>query len=92
MAGSNERKYDYAMAGLVVFSDTMGTRGDLLPNEYTYVDSQDLAAKLEQLLQFGKDRIVEMGKQNRDQALSLAKKQREILLRTVNDLVLIRVS
>jgi glycosyltransferase involved in cell wall biosynthesis len=88
MAGSNERKYDYAMAGLVVFSDSMGTRGDLLPNEYTYVDSQDLAAKLGQLLQFGKDRIVEMGGQNRDQALSLAKKQREILLRTVNDLVM----
>ncbi len=92
MAGSNERKYDYAMAGLVVFSDAMGTRGDLLPNEYTYVDSQDLAAKSEQLLQFGKDRIVEMGKQNRDQALSLAKKQREILLRTVNDLVLSKSS
>jgi hypothetical protein len=88
MAGSNERKYDYAMAGLVVLSDSLGTRGDLLPNEYTYVDSQDLAAKLEQLLQFEKDRIIKMGAQNRDQALSLAKTQRALLLRTVNDLVL----
>ena len=88
MAGSNERKYDYAMAGLIVFSDTMGARGDLLPYEYTYVDSQDLAAKLEQLLQLGKDRIVEMGDQNRDQALSLAEKQHGILLRTINDMVI----
>ena len=46
MAGTNERKYDYAEAGLVVFSDTLGVRGDLLPNEYAYVDSQDLAAKI----------------------------------------------
>jgi hypothetical protein len=88
MAGTNERKYDYSMSGLVVFSDTMGARGDLLPHEYTYVDSQDLAAKLEQLLQFGKEKILQMGDQNRQQALSLAEKQREILLRTVNDIVL----
>jgi hypothetical protein len=87
MAGSNERKYDYAMAGLVVFSDTMGVRGDLLTHEYTYVDSQDLAAKLEQLLQLGKDRIGEMGDQNRDQALFLAQNQRGILLKTVHELV-----
>jgi hypothetical protein len=84
MGGANERKYDYAMAGLVVFSDTLGVRGDLLPHEYTYVDSYDLAAKLEQLLEFGKEMIVEMGKQNRKQALSLAEKQREKLLRTLN--------
>jgi hypothetical protein len=88
MAGTNERKYDYSMSGLVVFSDTMGARGDLLPHEYTYVDSHDLAAKLEQLLQFGKEKILQMGDQNRQQALSLAEKQREILLRTVYDIVL----
>jgi len=87
MAGSNERKYDYAMAGLVVFSDNLGARGDLLPHEYTYVDSHDLAAKLEQLLQFGKEKIVEMGVQNRKQALSLAEKQREKVLTTVNSMV-----
>ena len=88
LAGTNERKYDYAMSRLVVFSDAMGARGDLLPHEYTYVDSQDLAAKLEQLLQFGKEKIVEMGNQNRDQALSLAEKQRETLLKTINDMVI----
>ncbi len=88
LAGTNERKYDYAMSRLVVFSDAMGARGDLLPHEYTYVDSQDLAAKLEQLLQFGKEKIVEMGDQNRDQALFLAEKQRETLLKTINDMVI----
>ena len=88
LAGTNERKYDYAMSRLVVFSDAMGARGDFLPHEYTYVDSQDLAAKLEQLFQFGKDKIAEMGDRNRDQVLSLAEKQRETLLKTINDMVI----
>jgi hypothetical protein len=86
MGGSNERKYDYAMAGLVVFSDNMGVRGDLLPHEYTYVDSHDLAAKIEQLLQLGKNRIVEMGVQNREQSLLLAETQREILIATISSI------
>jgi len=85
--GANQRKYDYAMAGLVVFSDNLGARGDMLPYEYTYVDSHDLAAKSEQLLKFGKEKIIEMGIQNREQAISLAETQREKLLRTVNSLV-----
>jgi len=87
MAGSNERKYDYAMAGLVVFSDKLGARGDLLPHEYTYVDSHDLAAKLDQLLEFRKEKIVEMGTQNRKHAISLADKQREKLLKTINSII-----
>jgi hypothetical protein len=87
MAGSNERKYDYAMAGLVVFSDNLGARGDLLPHEYTYVDSDDLAAKLEQIQQFGKEEILEMGAQNRKQALTLAEKQREKLLKTFDNMI-----
>jgi hypothetical protein len=84
--GSNQRKYDYALAGLVVFSDTFGARGDLLPNEYTYVDYFDLVAKLNQLLSLGKERIVEMGQQNRKQALSLAKEKREELIKTINEI------
>jgi hypothetical protein len=51
------------------------------------IDSYDLAAKLEQLLQFGEEKIVEMGAQNRKQALFLAKKQREKLLATLNSMV-----
>jgi len=88
MGGTNQRKYDYGMAGLVIFSDNLGARGDLLPCEYTYVDSHDLTAKLEQLLDFGKEKIAEMGIQNRKQALALAEKQQEKLLRVVSNMVL----
>lgn len=76
MAGTNERKYDYAEAGLVVFSDTIGVRGDLLPNEFSYVDSHDLTAKLKQLLEFDSAMLFQMGKANRSQVLSLAEKER----------------
>jgi hypothetical protein len=84
--GSNQRKYDYALAGLVVFSDNFGARGDLLPNEYTYVDYFDFVAKLKQFLNLGKERIIEMGQQNRKQALSLAKEKREELIKTINEI------
>ena len=86
--GTNERKYDYAMAGTVVLSDNLGARGDLLPYEYTYVDSHDSAAKLERLLEFGKEKIAEMGIQNRKEAISLAEKQRDMLLRMVKSIEL----
>jgi len=72
LGGTNERKYDYAAAGTVVFSDFYGARGDLLPFEYTYVDSYDLAAKLEVFLELGKERITEMGIENSKRALFFA--------------------
>ena len=81
--GTNERKYDYAMAGLVVLSDNFGSRGDLLPHEYTYLDPHDLAAKLSQLLSLNKDKLAEMGLQNREQVLSLAEGQRKKVLEAV---------
>jgi len=77
--GSNQRKYDYAMAGLVVFSDSFGARGDFLPNEYAYVDEFDLSAKIKQVSNLGTEKIFEMGQQNRSYALSLAKEKREKL-------------
>jgi hypothetical protein len=86
--GTNERKYDYAMAGTVVFSDNLGARGDLLPYEYTYVDSHDLAAKLKRLTEFGKEKMAEMGIQNRKEAISLAEKQRDMLLRMIKSIEL----
>lgn len=85
--GSNERKYDYAMAGLVVFSDIFGCRGDLLPNEYTYLDNNDLAAKVEQLLRFGQEKIMVMGIENREQALSLAEKQLDLVTKSIKALL-----
>ena len=86
-AGTNERKYDYAEAGTVVLSDTLGARGDFLPHEYTYVDSHDLAAKIEQLLEFGKARLTEMGNKNRTHVLSMAEKQRQKLLHDLSKLI-----
>ena len=79
-AGTNERKYDYAEAGIVVLSDYFGSRGDLLPHEYTYIDGHDLTAKIEQLLQFGKKSLEEMGKKNRNHVLFLANKKRKNVL------------
>ncbi len=87
MAGTNERKYDYAEAGLVVFSDSAGSRGDLLPYEYAFVDSFDLAAKIVQLLEFGPQKIAEMGKENRRLALLLAEKGRANLLDFVSNMI-----
>jgi hypothetical protein len=80
MAGTNERKYDYAEAGTVVLSDILGARGDLLPHEYSYVDTHDLAAKIDQLFEFGKEILTEMGEENRNHALSTAEKGRRRLL------------
>ena len=87
LGGTNERKYDYAMAGLVIFSDAFGSRGDFLPHEYTFVDRQDLTAKLEQILEYGKELIEEMGLKNRKQAIDLAERQRKNLLTKVSELV-----
>ena len=84
--GSNQRKYDYAMAGLVVLSDSLGSRGDLLPNEYTYVDNYDLAAKINQLISLGKTTIIDMGLENRKQALRLAGVQKEKLLKIISNM------
>jgi hypothetical protein len=87
MAGTNERKYDYAEAGMVVISDKLGSRGDLLPYEYTYVDDHDLAAKIKQLLQFGKVRLTEMGETNRRFVILRAEKEQKRLLENINKIV-----
>ena len=70
--GSNQRKYDYALAKLVVLSDKFGARGDFLPCEYTYFDYYDLAAKIIQLIALGREEIRKMGIQNNKMARSLA--------------------
>ena len=84
--GSNQRKYDYAMAGLVVFSDKLGARGDLLPHEYTFTDIFDLTAKLQQLVNLGKEEVAAMGAENRRYALSLAKQKHDELSMKIKDM------
>jgi hypothetical protein len=88
LGGTNERKYDYAMAGLIVFSDSLGSRGDLLPHEYVYVDRYDLTAKLNQILEYQEELIKEMGLRNRKQALYLAEMQKKKLLSGLKEFVL----
>ena len=65
---------------MVVFSDHLGTRGDLLPHEYTFIDKHDLAAKLGQFIEFGKEKILLMGKENRKYVLSLVNKKNQELV------------
>ena len=81
--GSNQRKFDYALAELVVLSDKFGARGDFLPCEYTYIDYYDLAAKLGQLIALGREEITKMGIQNNKEALSLADKQQKELRKMI---------
>ncbi len=87
-AGTNERKYDYAEAGLVVVSDNFGVRGDLFPHEYTYVDAYDLAGKLGQLLELGRMRLSEMGAENRKVVISLAEERRQKLLDCLSQIII----
>ena len=82
-AGTNERKYDYALSGLVVMSDIKGIRGDFIPNEFACVDCYDLAAKLNQIFQLDKKDILRKGLENRNHVKSLAKKQHDVLLKSI---------
>lgn len=85
-AGTNERKYDYAVSGLIVFSDIFGAKGDFIPNEYTYVDFYDLKAKLNQIFQLSKEEIFRKGLENRNYIINFAKNQKDILLKVIKTL------
>lgn len=82
--GSNQRKFDYALAELVVLSDKFGARGDFLPCEYTFIDYYDLAAKIMQLMALGREEIIKMGIQNNKLAQSLADKQHKELKKRID--------
>ena len=90
--GSNQRKYDYAIASLIVLSDNFGVRGDFLPHEYSYIDYFDLAAKIKQLILLDKNTVTLMGVKNREYALFLAKKKREELSITLTKLISSRLN
>ena len=85
-AGTNERKYEYAISGLIVFSDIFGARGDFIPNEYAYVDFYDLAAKLNQIFQLSKKQIFRKGFENRNHVIIFSKNQKDILLESLTTL------
>ena len=77
--GTNERKYQYALSGLIVFSDHFGLRGDVIPYEYSYLDKHDLAAKLKQILDLGQEKVVWMGNENHNHTLLLVEKYQKIV-------------
>ena len=60
-AGTNVKKYDYALTKQVVLSNFIGAKGDLLPYEYTFLDKYDLASKIDQI--FDRD-YLKMGEEN----------------------------
>ena len=73
-AGTNVKKYDYAITKQVVLSNVSGARGDILPHEYTFIDEYDLASKIDQI--FDED-YFKMGEQNALFAHKLYKIARE---------------
>jgi hypothetical protein len=86
LAGTNERKYDYAFTGLIVLSDTYGGRGDFIPNEYTFVDYYDLTAKLNQILKLDKNLIIMKGLENRNHVIAMSNKQQNILIKSLENM------
>jgi len=73
-AGTNVKKYDYAITKQVVLSNILGAKGDLLPYEYTFIDEYDLASKIDQI--FDRD-YLKMGEENALFAHKLHKKAKE---------------
>ena|GEM_PF-1887331 len=71
LMGTNVKRFDFALAGLVILSRIMGARGELLPYEYTYLDYADLNVKLSKLLEYD---LEKMGYENRVEALNIASK------------------
>ncbi|MEB3851985.1 MAG: hypothetical protein LRS49_05355 [Desulfurococcales archaeon] len=66
LGGSNVKKYDYALAGLAIFSGGTGVRGDFLPGEAAFADEYDLLAKLSG---YTVEELEYMGRRNRDHAI-----------------------
>jgi len=73
-AGTNVKKYDYAITEQVVLSNILGAKGDLLPYEYTFMDEYDLASKIDQV--FDED-YLRMGEQNASFAHKLYRTAKE---------------
>ena len=70
LGGSNVKRYDYALSGLLILSNALGARGEILPCEYVYADQADLRGKLRQLLSRDLDEIIRCGRTNLDTAYS----------------------
>ncbi|MCS7142380.1 MAG: hypothetical protein NZ920_01100 [Aigarchaeota archaeon] len=67
-SAANTKKFDYALAGLVILSNPLGAKGEPLPYEYTYIDEGDLRVKLEWLIE-NVERLMSWGEENYMQAI-----------------------
>ena len=84
LGGSNVKKFDYALAGLAVASDSYGLRGELLPGEIPFSDDYDLVAKLNEL---SLDELNKMGKLNREAVLKMHDEALRALVNRINKLI-----
>ncbi len=62
--GSNVKRYDYSLAGLVVLDNPLGARGEWLPHEYTFIDEHDFVVKLSELISLGSTELSKLGQLN----------------------------
>ena len=85
--GTNVKKYDYALAGLVVLSNPLGARGGLIPHEHVFSDPPDLTAKLIELMDRGSARVVRTGEENSKAVREVARSASASLSRRVNELI-----
>lgn len=82
--GTNIKKFDYALAGLVVLSNTQGCKGELIPYEYTFFDEADFYVKLTDLL---RSDLLNFGHENRRCVLSRAQRSYQELYKTMTSIV-----
>jgi len=62
--GSNVKKYDYSLSGLVILSNSLGVKGEWLPHEYVFMDEYDFVVKLGKLIELGVAELCKLGRLN----------------------------
>jgi hypothetical protein len=82
--GSNVKRFDYALAGLMVLSGGSGFRGEYLPGEASFLDHHDLACKLSGM---SVGEAVEAGRANARRALEMYREARAGLLASLGRLL-----
>jgi hypothetical protein len=84
LGGSNVKRYDYALAGLAIFSNAIGARGDVLPGEVVFADIFDLIGKLNSI---DINELTSMGKLNKDKVINIYKKSKNILINSIKNFI-----
>lgn len=77
--GANVKKFDFALAGLVVLSDGLGSRGGLLPHERVFEGPEGLAAAVDELAGINDDELSRMGRENSRSAEAASRAASDVL-------------